>query len=123
MHQLAEGRLGASAERVEFVERDFRDPRWPEGLGRFDAVVTLQAIHELRHKRHAVKLHGEVLSVLSQGGTYLVCDHFAGPGGMTNSELYMTLDEQRGALVAAGLLEVEQLLSQGGMVLHRALAP
>jgi predicted methyltransferase len=120
---LARKRLEASAERVEFVERSFRDPRWTEGLGCFDAVVTIQAVHELRHKRHAVRLHKEVRSVLTPGGSYLVCDHFVGPGGMTNSDLYMTVNEQRAALKAAGLREVEELLSEGGMVLHRAVAP
>jgi ubiquinone/menaquinone biosynthesis C-methylase UbiE len=49
MHALARERLGANAERVCFVEGDFKQPHWTHGLTTFDAVVTMQAVHELRH--------------------------------------------------------------------------
>lgn len=122
MHKLARERLGAKAAAVEFVERSFRDEAWPQGLGRFDAVVTNQAVHELRHKRHAPALHAQALSVLSSGGVYLVCDHFVGEGGMVNDQLYMTVDEQRRALLDAGFTRVESLLCRGGLLLQRASA-
>ena len=51
MHVLAAQRLGALANRVKLVERNFREAAWPEGLGQFNFVVTNQAVHELRHKR------------------------------------------------------------------------
>lgn len=120
MHELAAQRLGALAGRVRFVERSFREPAWTEGLGRFDCVVTNQAVHELRHKRHASALHAQVKQVLLPGGLYLVCDHFVGEGGMANDQLYMTVAEQRQALLEAGFGAVEQRLRKGGLVLHRA---
>jgi SAM-dependent methyltransferase len=120
MHALARRRLGAHANRVTQVERSFKDEGWHAGLGSFDAVVTHQAVHELRHKRHARRLHEEVLGLLAPGGRYLVCDHFAGEGGMGGGELYMTVDEQRRALEAAGFAHVRQLLCKGGLVLHEA---
>jgi predicted methyltransferase len=43
--------------------------------------MTNQAVHELRHKRHARELHRQVARLLTPGGSYLVCDHFCGPGG------------------------------------------
>ena len=43
MHQLARTRLGVQVARVEFVERSFLQPEWPQGLGKFDFVITLQA--------------------------------------------------------------------------------
>jgi hypothetical protein len=52
MHDLARERLGALAKKVEFVELDFRAADWPKGLGLFDCVITMQAAHETRHKRH-----------------------------------------------------------------------
>ena len=82
--------------------------------------MTNQAVHELRHKRYAPTLHHQVRGLLATGGNYLVCDHFAGEGGMSNSELYMTVEEQKAALFAAGFTNVEQLLLKGGLVLHRA---
>jgi SAM-dependent methyltransferase len=120
MHELARERLRVQAQRVQFVERSLRDADWSEGLGQFDFAVTHQAVHELRHKRHACTLHAQVRPRLKPGGAYLVCDHFHGEGGMTNAQLYMTVDEQREALVGAGFSQVEQLLLKGGLVLHRA---
>ena len=119
MHQLAAKRLGPLCTRVQFVERSFRDQEWPQGLGSFEAIVTHQAVHELRHKHHALALHQQVRSLLAPGGSYLVCDHFSGEGGMQNDQLYMTISEQRDALAMAGFT-VEELFLKGGLVLHRA---
>jgi len=80
------------------------------------------AVHELLHKRHAVGLHTEVRRVLAAGGSYLVCDHFAGEGGMNHEHLYMSVEEQQSALRKAGLTEVELLLIKGVLVRHRATA-
>ncbi|MDH0864456.1 class I SAM-dependent methyltransferase [Mitsuaria sp. GD03876] len=120
MHQLAAERLGPAASRVRFVERSFREPDWVEGLGPFDHVVTNQAVHELRHKRHARALHEQVRGLLKPGGRYLVCDHFAGDGGMKNDQLYMSIEEQRLALAEAGFTRVEPLLLKRGLLLYVA---
>lgn len=120
MHELARQRLGDLAACVQFVERSLRDAGWGEGLGRFDFAVTNQAVHELRHKRYASALHGQVRQLLHPAGIYMVCDHFYGEGGMSNDRLYMTVEEQRDALFSAGFTRVEQVLIKGGLVLHRA---
>lgn len=120
MHELAAQRLGELAGRVQFVERSFREAAWPDGLGQFEFVVTNQAVHELRHKRHASLLHAQVKQVLLPGGAYLVCDHFFGNGGMSNDQLYMSVAEQRQALQDAGFSSVEQVMLKGGLVLHHA---
>lgn len=120
MHQLARDRLGALAEKVEFIERDFKQPSWHEGLGAFDCAVTLQAVHELRHKRYAAGLHARVRELLAPGGFYLVCDHYFGADGMQNDRLYMTPAEQRDALALAGFTSIRELLRKGGMTLYRA---
>jgi SAM-dependent methyltransferase len=120
MHRLAAERLGDRAALVAFVERSFREPAWSDGLGPFDAVVTHQAVHELRHKHHAPALHAQVRPLLAPGGAYLVCDHFLGEGGLSNDRLYMTEDQQRDALLRAGFADVEAVLVKGGLALHRA---
>jgi SAM-dependent methyltransferase len=120
MHELAANRLGPMASRVKFVERSFRDPAWPQGLGQFECAVTNQAVHELRHKRYAAALHQQVRSLLPPGGVYLVCDHFAGQDGMKDNQLYMTVPEQVESLASAGFSRVKQVLLKGGLVLHRA---
>jgi SAM-dependent methyltransferase len=120
MHELARRRLGSLVNRVEFLSKNFKNSDWVEGLKDFDAVVTNQAVHELRHKRYAAELHRQVRTVLRPGGTYLVCDHFRGESGMSNGELYMTVAEQKAALELAGYASVRQVLLKGGLVLHCA---
>jgi len=119
MHSLAKARLGSLATRAEFVKRNFKESIWTAGLGKFEFVVTNQAIHELRHKRHAPELHAQVKTLLAPCGIYLVCDHYAGDGGMRNNQLYMSVAEQREALLAAGFNQVEQIMIKGGLVMHR----
>ncbi len=120
MHGLAKGRLGELAVRARFVTASFKHPQWTNRLGRFDYVITMQAVHELRHKAYAPALHAQVRTVLADGGHYLVCDHYVGADGMKNDQLYMTPEEQRRALEAAGFSSVRELLRKGGLVLHHA---
>ena len=121
MHSLARNRLAPFLDRVSFVERDFREPGWFKSIGMFDFVVTHQAVHEVRHKRHVPTLHAQVRAVLAPQGQYLVCDHCVGEDGMRNGDLYMTAEEQRQALVAAGYQTVLELKRKGGLVLHSAV--
>jgi SAM-dependent methyltransferase len=121
MHELAAERLGERAAGVRFVERSFREPDWSDGLGPFDVVVTHQAVHELRHKDHATTLHAQVRPLLAAGGSYLVCDHYLGGDGLSNDQLYMTVEQQREALRRAGFASVEAVLVKGGLALHLAM--
>jgi len=121
MHELARARLGTLCASVTFVTRNFREPGWKDGLGPFDAVVTNQSVHELRHKRHALSLHRQVRGILKRDAPYLVADHFCGEGGMSNAQLYMSCDEQRQVLGSAGFADVTRVESSGSLVLHRAL--
>ena len=121
MHQLARERLGDQSDRVQFVERSFKDPDWMSGLGTFDVVVTHQAVHELRHKRHAVNLHRAVGALLPKGGLYLMCDHFVGEGGMTDEQLFMTLKEHQTSLLKAGFQTPELIKTADSLAMFRAI--
>lgn len=125
MHQLAQERLGANADKVQFIERSFKDDNWTAGLGKFDVIVTMQAVHELRHKCYAVNLFKQVQQVLKADGIFLVCDHYAGIDpdgiqGMHNDQLYMTIEEQYAALQQAGFSRINPLLLLQGMLVHQA---
>lgn len=120
MHAIANERLKAFANRITYVERDFLDEHWFAGLGQFDCVVTNQAVHELRHKSRAPKLHQQVRRHLLNGGVYLVCDHYLGEDGMQNNELYMTPNEQNEALLQAGFKVVKEVKRLKGLVLQSA---
>ena len=120
MHELARERLGTLAARAEFVLRDMGQADALSELGPVDAVLTHQAVHELRHKRHALGLHQRVRALLSGQGVYVVCDHFCGPGGQPNDQLYMTVDEQAQALRDAGFAQVKLIHQEQGLVMHTA---
>lgn len=124
MHDLARERLGEQAKQVNFLLADFKTDNWFKDLTDIDVVVTNQAVHELRHKRHAPALHAQVGQLLKPQGIYLVCDHFAGTHegqqGMQNNELFMTVEEQQQALLTGGFNLVKALLCQGSLMLWRA---
>jgi len=125
MHELARAHLGAFAERVRFVTRNFRDPTWPDGingingLGPFDAIVTNQAVHETRHKRHHVPLLQRARSLLVPGGLLLYCDGYLRET-TKYPDLVLTRDEQPLALERAGFVAVQRLLDDDGMALYSA---
>ena len=118
MHGLARAHLGPLADQVTFVTRDFRTPDWTAGLTDFDAVVTMQAVHETRHKRRALPLLTQARTVLCSGGRLLYCDHYFTEGKKVG--LTLDRDEQPAVLCAAGYGEIARLRDEGGMALYVA---
>jgi cyclopropane fatty-acyl-phospholipid synthase-like methyltransferase len=121
MHALAQKRLGPLATRVHFVHADFLLPDWDAGLQQYDAIVTLQAVHELRHKRHAIGLYRRVRELLTRDGVFLIADHVRGEQAMVNAALYMSLPEHEQVLRDAGF-DAEEIRREQGLVLYRAHA-
>ena len=100
-----------------FALVDFKQPGWTQLVpgGPFDAVVTMQAVHELRHKRHAAALYAEVRGLLRAGGVFVVCDHTPPDDSERSRSLHATLDEQHAALGAAGYATVSTLCEEQGL--------
>ena len=120
MHDLARARLTPFLDRIDFVRRDFREPDWGAALGRFDVVVTMQAAHETRHRRHLPAFLQAAKQRLIAGGTLLYSDHYAEEGTDKNPSLMVTRDEQPVALGKAGFSDITLLLDKGGMALYSA---
>lgn len=98
MLELSRERLGAHPA-ATFVFGDFKQPDWAAQLaGPYDAVVAMQSIHEIRHKRHVPGLYRDVQTLLRPGGRFLVCDHT--PADV--QPLFATEAEQHTALRGAG---------------------
>jgi len=116
MHEIAAAHLGALASRVTFVTRDFREPAWPVDLGTFDAVVTLQAAHETRHKRHLVPLLERARTVVAPGGLLLYADHYLTPETKLPA-LAPARADQPLALERAGYVEIQLRYEEGNMAL------
>ena len=119
MHELAYDRLKDHLNRVTFIKKSFKDTHWANDLGQFDAVITNQAVHELRHKSYAQALHEQVKPLLNISGVYLVCDHYLEFGSQKNDQLYMNLEEHTNSLHNAGY-KTHEVLVKGGRVLNRA---
>lgn len=112
MLEMSRTRLGAAP--VDYLERDFTRASWAAGLTGYDAVVAMQSVHELRHKRHAAGLYARVREVLRPGGVLIVCDHE--PAACERSRaLYATVEEQHIAFAEAGFDQVTTSLVLRGL--------
>jgi SAM-dependent methyltransferase len=122
MHELAAEHLGELANRVTFVTRDFRESAWPADLGTFDAVVTLQAAHETRHKRHLVPLLERARGVIAPDGLVLYADHYLTPETKLPA-LAPARADQPLALERAGFVDVQLCYEEGNMALWSGTNP
>ena len=123
MHDIAADHLGELARRVSFVVRDFREPTWPANLGTFDAVVTQQAVHETRHRRHALPLFQRARSVLVPGGLLLYCDGYLVDPQSPLAALSLERADQPRVLERAGFGDIRLLHDEGKLVLYSATNP
>jgi SAM-dependent methyltransferase len=117
MLELSRARVGANPA-ARFVLGDFKQSDWTRAVdGSFDAVVTMQAVHELRHKRRAPALYRDVRGLVRPGGFLLVCDHTPADGSARATALNATEAEQHAAMIGAGFTEVTTLLRHQGLYL------
>jgi SAM-dependent methyltransferase len=124
MLEQSRARLAAFQDRTRLVRADFKTDSWPSLVeGPFDFVVSLQAVHELRHKRHAARLYTQVVPLLRPGGEVLICDHLPdGAHTPRHRVLYLELEEKLHALTQAGLVDAQVVWSEHCMALYRARA-
>jgi cyclopropane fatty-acyl-phospholipid synthase-like methyltransferase len=120
MHELSSQRLTRWRDLCRWLMGDFKQDGWSDHLKEYDIVVTVQAVHELRHKRYAAAFHKSVLKLLATNGTYLMCDHYVGDDGMRDQALYMTPEEHLESLNAAGFGLIAMILKKTGLILFRA---
>jgi ubiquinone/menaquinone biosynthesis C-methylase UbiE len=104
---------------ASFVCASFKSAEWIECVeGPFDCVVSMQAVHELRHKRHALRLYEQVHQILAANGRVLICDHLPFDDTPKSIALYMTEEEQTSALSSAGFVQVRTSLAMNGLMVY-----
>ena len=115
-------RLAPYRARTEFLRADFKTDTWPSLVSApVDFVVSLQAVHELRHKRHAQRLYEQLGPLLRPGAEVLVCDHLPdGAHTPRHRVLYMDPEEKLQTLAEAGLIDATIVWSEHNMALYRA---
>ena len=121
---FSEPMLSMSRERLErfpaarFVLGDFKSEGWREALHPpYSVVVAMQAVHEIRHKRHVPKLYQQIRTVLGPAGCLLVCDHMPKDDSLRWTSLHMTAQEQLAAMASAGFADVRIDREHEGMYL------
>ena len=122
MHQLAQQRLAAYESRTVHVVGSFLDEGWATALSPpFDAVVSMQAVHELRDATLVPALYRDVRRLLASGGVLMVGDMINRDGD--HQDHRMTPDEHLHALASVGFARVEVLAVYDDLALIRADAP
>lgn len=123
MHDLARERLARHAHRCRHVVGSFLDDGWTTLLsGGFDAVVSLQAVHELRDAELIPRLYRKVRAdLLVPGATMLVADMVNLPG--SHAGHLLSVHAHADAFLEAGFGSSEVLEVHGDLGLWRAVAP
>jgi SAM-dependent methyltransferase len=124
MLEQSRRRLDRFQDRTEFLRADFKTDSWPSLVrSPVDFVVSLQAVHELRHKRHAARLYAQLAPLLGPSAEVLICDHLpAGAHTPRHTVLYMSTEEKLEALTGAGLIDAKLVWCEHDMALYRARA-
>ena len=110
---------------AQFVNANFKNSHWIQALDPpYNAVIAMQSVHEIRHKRHIPGLYRQLPQILFPGGTVAVCDWTPEDSDVLwRRSLFLTLEEQIDALTAAGFADVVLDHSMGRMVLVTGLVP
>lgn len=115
-------RLVRHEARTVFTRVDFKSDSWSADIGApFDLVFSMQAVHELRHKRHAPRLYAQIRSLLSPAAELVVCDHLPDSAPTPRHRvLYMNISENLAVLAGAGFSDLQLVWSGHDMALYRA---
>jgi ubiquinone/menaquinone biosynthesis C-methylase UbiE len=118
MLALSRARL-ATVPAATFVLASFKCEGWTRRVGGpFDCALSMQAVHELRNKRHALRLYEQVYQVLTVPGRIMICDHTPFDDSSASTALYMTEHEQQEALAAVGFTSVRIEFRMDSLVLY-----
>jgi ubiquinone/menaquinone biosynthesis C-methylase UbiE len=92
--------------RAQFIQADFKRADWTRDLSPpYAAVIAMQAVHEIRHKRHVPGLYRAVFHLVAPGGSLLVCDGVPNDASLRATSLHMTAEEQLAAFAGAGFTD------------------
>jgi SAM-dependent methyltransferase len=125
MLDLSRDRLNAFQGRTMFFQRDFKKKGWSTGIpAGFDLIVSLQAVHELRHASRIPRLYTELHALMAPGGTLLICDHVNSRSRAgRQSAHFMTVEEHLAAFKNAGFVAPREICAAADLSLMAAEKP
>jgi cyclopropane fatty-acyl-phospholipid synthase-like methyltransferase len=123
MLEMSRDRVGRYPS-AEFVNADFRSGSWMQRLTpTYDAVVSMQAVHEVRHKRHVPTLYARVYELLASDGRFLIADRVPEDDLPRSAALFMTESEQTRALADAGFHDIRVVISGDALMFCQCKKP
>jgi SAM-dependent methyltransferase len=125
MLDLSRSRLARLLDRTVFIQADFKKADWTRGIEvGFDLIVSLQAVHELRHASRIPKLYAQLHSLLAPGGAILICDHVNPSSGSAHREAhFMTVEEHLSTFKKAGFINAREICPAADLSLVGAEKP
>jgi SAM-dependent methyltransferase len=119
MLELSRARLARFADKVSFHQGSFLDESWWRPLpGPFDAIISMQAIHEVRRTERLAPLYAETRLLLEEGGAFLLADKIDDES-KSEAERF-TADKHLNALREAGYKAIKQVYAAGDLVMLAA---
>ena len=125
MLELSRKRLAKFKDQTVFIQADFKKNNWTATVpGGFDLIVSLQAVHELRHASRIPKLYSQLYSLLVPGGTILICDHVnsSSPSGHRAAH-FMTVEEHLATFKEVGFIKAREVCPAADLSLMAADKP
>ena len=125
MLKLSRSRLASFKDRTIFLQLDFKKKDWTAAVSAgFDLVVSLQAVHELRHASRIPKLYVQLYSLLVPGGKILICDHVNSPSPSAHRAAhFMTVKEHLSTFIEVGFTNAREICPAADLSLMRAEKP
>ena len=119
MLELSRARLSVFGDTTVFHQGSFLDEEWWQSLpAPFDAIVSMQAIHEVRDGARIPKLYDELKPLLRAEGIVLIADEVN--DGDKKEEHLLSVSEHEAALLKAGFETFRRVYAAGDLVMFAA---
>jgi SAM-dependent methyltransferase len=125
MLDLSRSRLARFKDKTVFVQLNFKEDDWTAAVpAGFDLIVSLQAVHELRHASRIPKLYAQLYSLLVPGGIILICDHVNSPSPSGHRAAhFMTVEEHLSTFKEVGFIKPKEICPAADLSLMAAEKP
>jgi SAM-dependent methyltransferase len=125
MLELSRTRLAKFKDRTVFLQLDFKKNDWTAAVpAGFDLIVSLQAVHELRHASRIPKLYAQLYGLLVPGGRILICDHVNSPSPAAyRAAHFMTVKEHLSTFEKVGFINAREICPAADLSLMAAERP